>query len=221
MLRLLIANRTYSSWSLRGWLVAKLSGLPFEAELLPLDTPEFAGAAADPARLPSGKVPTLWDGPVAVWDSLAILSHLEERCGTSRFWPADGQARAHARSGVAEMHSGFMPLRRACPMHLKRRLDRRALAADVEADVERVDRLWCEARSRFGSGGDFLYGAFSAADAFWAPVATRAITYDLPLSPAAAAYRDAIVAHPWMVEWREGAEAEEWIVARLEPRDGA
>lgn len=216
MMKLLIGNRTYSSWSLRGWLIAKLSGLPFEIDILPLDTAGFAEAAADPLRLPSGRVPTLWADGTPVWDSLAILGYLEELVGRSKFWPDDPEARAHARSTTAEMHSGFASLRRECPMHLRLRSPIPALSDPTAADLSRIDQIWTEARTRYGQGGPFLYGQFSAADAFYAPVVTRARTYDLPLSKVASSYREAVIDHPWMQEWQSSAESETWLVDRFE-----
>ena len=217
MLKLLIGNRTYSSWSLRGWLACKQSGLPFDTEVVPMDTPEWVDGSAK-GRLPSGKVPVLWDGDTAVWDSLAIIDWLADRVRTARlsrgqFWPGNLAARALARSMSAEMHSGFAALRSACPMNLQQDFPGFTAAADVAADVARIDALWTSARTRFHSidlahEGPFLFGTFSAADIMFAPVVTRIRTYGLKLGDVGAAYVAEVAAHPWLVEWTAAARAE-------------
>lgn len=217
MLRLIIGNRTYSSWSLRGWLAVKQSALPFETVVVPMDTPEWKSGAAK-GMMPSGKVPVLWDGDIAVWDSLAIIDWLADKVRTARisrghFWPRDMAARALARSMCAEMHSGFQALRTACPMNLKENFPNFVAGAEVLADVARIDALWQEARARFHSideahEGPFLFGTFSAADIMYAPVVTRVRGYRLPMSDVALAYAEAIAAHPWMQEWTAEAKAE-------------
>ncbi len=200
MLRLIIANRLYSSWSLRGWLAAKLSGLPFETERLIFDTPEFAAAVAE-GRLPAERVPVLWAGGNPVWESIAILEWLAEQPGAHAFWPADPAARAFARSIAAEMHGGFAALRRGCPMDLRRVPAGAELDDTALADVARIDRLWSEARSRFGGEGAFLLGAFGAADVMYAPVASRFHSYQLPCGAVSTAYVAAMLDHPWLREW--------------------
>lgn len=221
MLKLIIGNRAYSSWSLRGWLACKQSALPFETEVVPMDTPAWAAAAR---RLPSGKVPTLYDGDIAVWDSLAIIDWLADRVRTARisrghFWPHDLAARALARSMCAEMHSGFAALRGTCSMNLRRDYPDFVAGPDVLADVARIDALWTEARTRFHSideahEGPFLFGTFSAADIMFAPVVTRFKTYGIALSDTGAAYAAEILAHPWLVEWTAAARAETYPFAR-------
>ncbi len=213
MLKLIIGNRTYSSWSLRGWLACKLSGLPFDTEVVPMDTPEWESGAAK-GLLPAGKVPVLWDGDIAVWDSLAITDWLADQvtdeAARERFWPADRAARALARSMSAEMHSGFQALRSTCGMNLQRDYPDYNASPEVLADVARIDALWTEARTRFGSARaePFLFGAFRAADVMYAPVATRCKTFGLPLSDTSADYVAAVLAHPWLVEWTAAARAE-------------
>ena len=207
MLTLIIGNRTYSSWSLRGWLACKASALPFETVVVPMDTPGWNSGTAK-ARMPSGKVPVLWDGEVAVWDSLAIIDWLAERTARDRFWPESHAASALARSMAAEMHSGFQALRSGCSMNLQRDYPDYVPTPEVLADVARVDALWTEARTRFGDGGAYLFGEFGAADIMFAPVVTRCKTFGLPLAETAAAYRDAMLAHPWMAEWTADARAE-------------
>ena len=217
MLRLIIGNRTYSSWSLRGWLAVKQSALPFETIVVPMDTPEWKSGASK-GLMPSGKVPVLWDGDIAVWDSLAIIDWLADKVRTARisrghFWPRDMAARALARSMCAEMHSGFQALRTACPMNLKENFPTFTPSAEVLADVARIDALWQEARSRFHAldeahEGPFLFGTFSAADVMYAPVVTRVRGYSLPMSDVSLAYAEVIAAHPWMREWTAEAKAE-------------
>ena len=213
MLKLIIGNRTYSSWSLRGWLACKLSGLPFDTDVIPMDTPAWESGAAK-GLLPAGKVPVLWDGDVAVWDSLAITDWLADQATASgdhaRFWPEAPAARALARSMAAEMHSGFQALRGACAMNLQRDYPDYAAPPEVLADVARVDALWSEARTRFGANtpDPFLFGEFSAADVMYAPVVTRCKTFGLPLGVTSAAYVAAVLAHPWMTEWTTAARAE-------------
>ena len=207
MLKLIIGNRTYSSWSLRGWLACKLSGLPFDTEVIPMDSPEWISGQAK-GRLPAGKVPVLWDGDTAVWDSLAITDWLADLTIRERFWPASPAGSALARSMAAEMHSGFQALRGACAMNLQRDYPDYTPPPEVLADLARIDALWSEARTRFGAAGSFLFGEFSAADVMFAPVATRCKTFGLPLSETGAAYVAAVLAHPWLVEWTTSARAE-------------
>lgn len=229
MLKLIIGNRTYSSWSLRGWLACKLSALDFETQVLPMDTPDWDSGLSK-GRLPSGKVPVVWDGDLAVWDSLAIIDWLADRVRMARlsrghFWPHDLEARGFARSIAAEMHSGFPALRSACPMNLKYDFPDFAPDDAVRADIARIDALWSHARTTWGMHADvahddfahdgpFLFGAFGAADAMYAPVVTRIRTYGLPVSDLARAYVDAVAAHPWMAEWTADARAETFPFAR-------
>ena len=226
MLKLIIGNRTYSSWSLRGWLACKISALDFETVVVPMDTPEWDSGASK-ALMPAGKVPVLWDGAdIAVWDSLAIIDWLADKVRNARvsrghFWPQDNfAARALARSITAEMHAGFQALRQGCPMNLASNFPDFQPTPEVLADAARIDRLWTEARTRFGSTADvahegpFLFGSFGAADAMYAPVVTRFRTYGLPMGDVSRAYVEAVAAHPWMVEWSADAKAEDYPFAR-------
>jgi glutathione S-transferase len=208
-MKIIIANRAYSSWSMRGWLAAKLSGLPFTTQIVPMDTPEWKSGEAK-GEMPSGKVPVLWDGKTAIWDSLAIILWLADKGGHDRYWPRELPARALAYAIAAEMHSGYQPLRAGCPMNLKEHFPDFAPTPEIIADVTRIDALWCEARARFGAETDlpFLFGPFSAADVMFAPVATRIDRYHLPVSPMARAYVDAVLAHPWVAEWIAMGQAE-------------
>jgi glutathione S-transferase len=214
-MKLIIANRAYSSWSLRGWLAAKLSGLPFTTQLVPMDTPEWDTAVAS-GDIVSGKLPVLWDGGEPVWDSMAIILWLADKGGHDRFWPRDLHARKLAYACVAEMHAGFQPLRAACPMNLKLRFPAFAASEAVRADVARIDGLWSQARARFGEDLDepYLFGHFSAADIMYAPVVYRFAHYHLPLSGRAQAYADAMQAHPWMQEWSAAAREENFPMTR-------
>ena len=187
-MKLIVGNKNYSSWSLRGWLAAKQSGLAFEEITVPLYSDEFEsereGAELQPS---SGKVPILWDGEVVAWDSLAILEYLADKVGRDRYWPKDDVARGMARSLVAEMHSSYQALRAECPMNVRRRFDGFEPSEGAKRDMVRILTLWAEARSRFGSGGPFLFGTFGAADIFYAPVVSRFISYQVPVPGFAAA----------------------------------
>lgn len=209
-MRLVIGNKTYSSWSLRAWAAAKLSGLAFEEVLVPLDTPEFANRVREVS--PTARVPVLVDGDLAVWDSLAIIEYLAELAPAGRLWPQDRAARARARSICAEFHSGFPDLRGHYPMNLRRRPSPHPRSPDAARDIARVCEIWRECRAAHAGEGDFLFGAFSAADCFFAPVVSRFLTYLLPMGEVERAYAEAVMAHPILVEWREGAANETWVV---------
>ena len=218
MLKLIIGNKAYSSWSLRGWLAVRQSGVPFEEIVVPLyDAAWDRRREGDEFAPSSGKVPILWDGDTVVWDSLAIVEWLADRVGRERFWPQDEAARAMARSMAAEMHSGFAALRRECGMNVRVRLPPRELSDAVQADVGRIYQLWAQARARFGTGGDFLFGGFGAADIMFAPVCTRIITHSIAMPRFAARYLDAMFAHPFMQDWIAAAQEEEWVIERFEP----
>ncbi len=213
MYTLYIGNRNYSSWSLRGWLAARLSGAPFREVLIPLrGTYNPDNRAFSPTAL----VPALHDGAVHVWDSLAIAEYLAER--HAGMWPADPVARAWARSIAAEMHSGFGALRSEMAMCIRERVDVRPWSDALAADVARVEEIWAGSRARFGAGGAFLCGAYSLADAFYAPVAFRFRTYDVRPAGAAGDYLAALLAHPHVREWDAAAVAETTVIAADEPR---
>jgi glutathione S-transferase len=210
MLKLVIANKLYSSWSLRPWLVLKTFGIPFEEIQIPLRLPDSRGRLLEYS--PSGKVPVLIDEDVTVWESLAIVDYLAESFPELPIWPRDRKARAHARSISSEMHSGFQALRQACPMHLGARFATPPITEALLASIDRVEDIWSEARNRFGGGQPFLYGAFSAADAMFAPVVTRFESYQIPVREATRTYMDAVLSHPAFVAWREAALAEPWRI---------
>lgn len=218
-MHLTIANKLYSSWSLRPWLLMRALGIPFEESVIAMYFPDSKARMLDVS--PTGKMPCLVDGDVKVWESLAIIEYLAERFPDRGVWPGEMKARAHARAVACEMHAGFQALRNACPMNLgKRFAPRDDLGSDVADDVRRLDGLWSEARVRFGeraaTAGPFLYGAFCAADAMFAPVVTRLDTYQLRVSPAARRYMDAILAHPAFVAWCTEALAEPWTLPHYE-----
>ena len=207
MLKLYIANKNYSSWSLRPWLLLHELGVPFEERLLP-----FGGNALR-AVSPTGKVPCLVDGDTTVWDSLAITEYIAEV--TINVWPSARHARAWARSAVAEMHSGFPAIRNAFTMNCGIRVHVETFPRPLMHELERLDALWQEGRSRFG--GPFLGGKhFGAVDAFFAPVAFRMQTYSPPISPAAYDYAQLLLQLPWMTRWYEAALQETWRDAEHE-----
>jgi glutathione S-transferase len=208
---LVIGDKNVSSWSLRPWLALTHCGIPFAEERVRLRQPDSKAAIL--RHTPAGKVPALKTNGGVVWDSLAILEYLAERHREHRLWPADEEARAHARSISAEMHSGFVTLRNDMPMDLLARLPAPPIGEALETDIRRIVALWKDARTRFGHGGPFLFGAFSNADAMFAPVATRFRTYGVDLSRfgddgTAAHYALTILAMREMAEWEAGAAAE-------------
>jgi len=220
--KLIIGNKNYSSWSLRGWLAAKQSGLHFEELTVPLYGEDWEEAKRQQGEFqPSGgKVPVLWDGDVVIWDSLAIMEYLGDKVGRDRFWPKQDEARGMARSMVAEMHSSYLPLRRQCPMNIRRK-SAIELTEETKQDIVRILGLWAEARARYGKGGPFLFGTFSAADIFYAPVVSRFITYGVGVPGFAQAYVQAIWEHDWMQEWIAASEAEEWTISQFEVTEDA
>jgi glutathione S-transferase len=203
---LVIGDKAYSSWSLRPWLALKQIGLPFEEIRIRLRRPETRAEIL--RHSPSAKVPLLKHEGVEVWESLAILEFLAEAYPAARLWPEVPAARALARAISSEMHAGFAPLRETMPMDVTRRLPGPEMGDGVAGDIARIEAIWTDCRARFGKGGPFLFGAFTAADAMYAPVATRFLTYGVALSPASAAYRDAILNLPAMKEWIAAAKIE-------------
>ncbi|MBS0569673.1 MAG: glutathione S-transferase family protein [Proteobacteria bacterium] len=198
---LVVGSKNYSSWSLRPWLVLRVFDVAFDEVLLPLDTPEFYERIA--TYSPTGRVPVLHDGDIRVWDSLAIAEYANERWLGGRGWPADAAARGLARSISAEMHSGFSALRSELPMNCRKRVKNHPASAEAQVDVARVKAIWRQARERFGKGGAFLFGAFGIADAMYAPVVLRFVSYDVALDPVERAYADAVLALPALREWLE------------------
>ena len=216
-MKLIIGNRAYSSWSMRGWLAMRQSGLEFEELVVPLFDEGWEQRREGDEFAPSlGKVPVLWDGECVVWDSLAIIEFLADRVGRAKFWPEDDAARGMARSMAAEMHSSFANLRRELPMNVRRSGTPRELTPEVIAEINRILQLWAQARARFGGTGQFLFSEWSAADIMFAPVVTRFVTYAVPVPPFAATYMEAVLAHPAVSEWIEKAQEEPWVIDAYE-----
>jgi glutathione S-transferase len=208
-MKLLIGNKAYSSWSFRPWILMRHFELPFEEEVVALYQPDTAERVRRFSK--AGKLPVLVDGDIVVWESLAIIDYLADRFPDRTVWPQDRAAMAHARSAATEMHAGFQALRMRCPMNMRRAPKAIALADDVKADIARIVTLWTEARERFGAGGPFLYGAFSAADAMYAPVVNRFHAYAIDVPPVVAAYLTAMMALPAWQDWQRGVDAEPWV----------
>ncbi|HMN36214.1 MAG TPA: glutathione S-transferase family protein [Hyphomicrobium sp.] len=215
-MRLIIANKLYSSWSLRPWLVMRALDIPFDEEVIPLHTPQTKDKIA--AVSPSGKVPVLIDGDIHVWESLAIIEHLAGKYPGKAIWPADAAARARARSIANEMHGGFMAVRQALPMNLGKRFKTPELNEDAKAGIARIEEIWRTTRARFGQpdGAGFLFGAFNAADAMYAPVVTRLDTYQIPVAADTQSYMQSVLAYPPFQAWRSAALAEPWTISEYE-----
>jgi glutathione S-transferase len=213
-LKLVIGNKNYSSWSMRPWMALKIGNIPFEDRVLHLDDPNFKSELAKVT--PVGKVPVLVDGDRRIWESLAIIEYVAEKFPDAKLWPADVAARAHARVICTEMHAGFSPLRRHCPMNMRRPPQRRELTPEVQNDVTRIEQMWRDCRERFGQGGLFLFGDAGAADAMYAPVVSRFHTYDIEVGEDTRAYMRAVTALRAWVEWETAARQEEWVLFRAE-----
>jgi glutathione S-transferase len=209
-LLLLIGNKNYSSWSLRPWIAMKVAGIAFAEQVISLDATDFQERVRKISA--AGKVPALADGETQVWESLAILEYLAEKFPAAGLWPAESRARAHARSIAAEMHAGFTPLRRHLPMNIRRPVKRREPTAEVVPHISRIDAMWTDCRARFGEGGPFLFGAFGAADAMYAPVVSRFHTYAVDVGPVARAYMEVVMGLPAWAEWCAGALQEAWVL---------
>ncbi len=209
--KLILGNKTYSSWSLRGWLIVKLAGISFEEEVIFLRKPDTRAKIL--RHNPAGRVPTLIEDGRTIWDSLAIGEYLAESFPERGLWPADPAARARARAVTAEMHSGFPALRQSLPMDLNNHYPGHALSAEVQADVARIEEIWETCRRDFGGGEDaFLFGRPGIADAFFAPVVTRFATYDVALGQTAADYCRAVSDWPLMRQWHEEATEETEVI---------
>ena len=210
-LTLIIGNKNYSSWSLRPWLALRHAGIPFDERLLLLFDENWKEAIA--AVSPSGRVPVLQHGERIVWETLAIIEYANELFPDAGLWPEDREVRATARAIANEMHAGFTALRNHMPMNLRRLdLKERGRGPGVDGDIARICEIWRDCRSRYGAGGDFLFGGFCAADAMYAPVVTRFDTYGVDLDETCAAYSRAVLTLPAFVQWRDAALQEPWIV---------
>ena len=205
MLKIVVGNKKYSSWSLRPWLVLKHAGVPFEETVVALDMPDTDANIRKFS--PSGRVPALLDGDLTVWDSLAICEYLNDKFPEKRLWPEDRAQRALARSVCAEMHSGFANLRTDCAMKIVRQYPYKPLRPETQKDVDRVVALWNQCLKK--SGGPFLFGKEPCiADAYYAPVVSRFRTYSIPVPGAAKAYCDAVWAWPALQAWVADAQRE-------------
>lgn len=222
MLKLIIGNRAYSSWSMRGWLACRQSGEEFEELVVPLFGEEWDRRREGDEFAPSlGKVPILWDGECVVWDSIAIIEFLADRVGRGVFWPEDDTARGMARSMAAEIHSSFANLRRELPMNVRRSYPPKELSDPVRGEINRIMQLWAQARARFGGTGDYLFGDWCAADIMFAPAVTRFITYGVRVPPFAGTYMKAVLSHPHVTEWIDAAQDEPWVIEQYESDNAA
>jgi glutathione S-transferase len=211
---LVVGNKNYSSWSLRGFLATRAAGVPFEEVRVRLSEP---GSKEELLKhSPAGKVPVLKHGARVVWDSLAIIEYLAEIRPDAGLWPADPAVRAHARCICAEMHSGFQALRARMPMNLRKSLPGKGRDRDVADDIERISAIWTDCRTRNDAQGPFLFGRFCAADVMYTPVAARFRTYAVELDDVSQAYLDAVLMRPDFVEWHEAALEEPWVIAEEE-----
>jgi glutathione S-transferase len=212
-LTLVVANKNYSSWSMRPWVLLRERGIPFQERMLKFESPEWRDHIA--LLSPSGLVPVLWEGDAgtgfATWDTLAITERLNELFPERGIWPADSEARSGARAAAAEMHSGFRALRGAMPMNIRSRYPGKGMNDGVAKDIARISAIWAAAER------PYLYGDFCAADAFYAPVATRLVTYGVELRGAAREYQQALLAAPGVKSWSKDALKETEFVAEDEP----
>jgi glutathione S-transferase len=212
---LVVGNKNYSSWSLRGWLLLRGFGIDFDEVQLKFHTD---GWRENIGRWsPSGRVPVLWLDGEPVWDTLAIAETVAERWPEKDVWPRGARERALARSICAEMHAGFHALREAMPMNIRGSYPGRGMNPEVAKDIDRIAAIWTTCRERHGRGGEFLFGAFTAADAFYAPVATRFATYGVRVPGLARRYVEAVLALPAIQEWSAAARAEPEVIAAEEP----
>jgi glutathione S-transferase len=214
-LTLVIGNKNYSSWSMRPWVLMKQLGIPFDEVKLRFHSGEWDAQIErwSPSRL----VPVLWRGDQSVWDSLAIMETLHEWYPRLQVWPEDEAARVLARAASAEMHSGFRDLRASMPMNIRASHPGKGMKPEVQANIDRIRHLWGEARKRHGGGGRFLFGAFGAADAMFAPVVMRFKTYGVALDAESQRYCEAMLAAPGVRAWIDEALQEKEIVAEDEP----
>ncbi|MEI7873989.1 MAG: glutathione S-transferase family protein [Alphaproteobacteria bacterium] len=215
---LVVGNKNYSSWSMRGGLMVRIAAVDCEEIVIPLDRPETQAAIRK--HSPSGRVPVLLHRGLAIWESLAIAEYLNDLKPEAGFWPAAVAARAHARSISTEMHAGFMDLRTNMPMNIRASYPGKGMTPGVRADIERVTSIWRDCRKRFAGAAPkddgFLFGAFGAADAMYAPVVTRFRTYGVTLDADSEAYAKAVLAHPAMKEWIDAARNEPWLIESYE-----
>ncbi|MBX2810862.1 MAG: glutathione S-transferase family protein [Myxococcales bacterium] len=214
-MKLLIANKNYSSWSLRSWLLLRELAIPFEEEKLSFTDPNWKTSVLSIS--PAGRVPVLVDDSLVIWDTLSITEYVAEKFPDAGVWPRNREARVVARSICAEMHAGFPNIRAQMPMNIEAQLPGRGWNAEVKAETERIIAIWTTYRNQWAHAGPMLFGAFSAADAFYAPIVWRFITYGVELPPVAAAYRDTICALASMKSWEAEARDEHDFLSEDEP----
>ena len=216
-LKLIIGNKNYSSWSFRPWIAMRNAGIEFEEELALLD---FDGNGPGNEHLkafsPAGRVPVLFDGDLAIWESLAIMEYVAELFPEAGLWPEDRSARARARVISNEMHAGFGALRAALPMNMRRKPSKVSISDDVNTDVSRIQEAWAHCLSKNSDDGPFLFGKFSITDAMFAPVVSRFQVYEIPLSDTVMPYCEAVSSLPAFREWKSAAEAEPWVIEQEE-----
>lgn len=211
---LVIGNKAYSSWSMRPWLLMKHAGIAFREIRIPLYSEDWRQSISQYS--PSGKVPALIDGDVTIWDSLAIAEYLAEKFPDEQLWPRDAAARACARAVSAEMHAGFQALRAQMPMNVRRKFRGKGHSAEVLKDVARISALWQDCRTRFGGGGSFLFGKFCIADAMYAPVVSRLLTYAVKVDSESADYIHAVSTLPSFQAWVSDAQHETEVIVDYE-----
>jgi glutathione S-transferase len=215
---LVVGNKNYSSWSMRGGLMVRIAGIECDEIVIPLELPETAAAIRK--HSPSGRVPVLLHRGLAIWESLAIAEYLNDLKPEAGFWPAAVAARAHARSISTEMHAGFTELRTHMPMNIRASYPGKGMAPGVRTDIERVTSIWRDCRKRFAGAAakddGFLFGTFGAADAMYAPVVMRFRTFGVPLDADSEAYATAVMAHPAVKEWIDAAKNEPWLIDQYE-----
>ncbi len=213
-LKLVIGNKNYSSWSMRPWLLLRQRGIEFEETQIPLRQPDSLERKL--AFSPAGKVPILVDGNLHIWESMAIVDYLAEKFPEKQLWPQEREARACARTVSAEMHAGFASLRACMPLNCRARRPGAGRGPGVQEDIDRICEIWRECRERHGSARDFLFGEFTAADAMFAPVASRFQTYDVELAGEEAEYAEALLTMPAVKDWIEAARKEPWEIAKFD-----
>ena len=213
-LHLVIANKNYSSWSLRPWLAMTMAGLPFDETIIPLDLPSTKKQIAEHSG--AGRLPVLHHGKITIWETLAILEYLAETFPEKNLWPKSKSARARARAISNEMHAGFTGLRNSCPMNLRRTPKPIKLNEETNAEIIRIEEIWRECRNTFGKGGKFLFGKFCIADAMFAPVVTRFDNYAISVGRDTRAYMDVVMATKAFQKWKSAALEESWITPHYE-----
>lgn len=206
---LIIGNKNYSSWSLRGWLALTMAGIEFEEKLIPLFEEDHAEKMAE---TPAGKVPVLLDGDQVIWESLAICEYVAEMKPEANMWPSDPAQRSHARSISAEMASSFFGLRGEFPMNCRKNIGGITPSPDAQKDITRIQEIWRDCRERYGDRGPFLFGPFTAADAMYAPVVLRFETYGILVDKTCRDYMKALLNLSAIRQWKTAGAAEPWII---------